>query len=185
MMKVLLINCNPKAQSLCDYIIDKYSISYENTESKILNLKQLQFNYNFQENAIDENDIVIARGLIAKSDHIVFAFPLWWGSFPAIFKAFIDRIFISGFSYRYIKGKQIPQKLLTGKTASLAITMDSPVWYYMYFKGARAEKVLKDDILGFCGIRTTDVIRIGNVRSKSWDEISKEIDNKVNGSRRT
>jgi putative NADPH-quinone reductase len=163
-------------------LIDQFKISYSNSDVKIIHLRQLAFDYNYRDDMVDEEEILAARESIVWSDHIVFAFPLWWGSFPALLKAFIDRVFIAGFAYKYAKDKQLPLKLLIGKTASMAITMDSPIWYYRYFKGARAEKQLKDDILGFCGIRMTSVIRIGSVRSKNWKILSEEIAHKVNGS---
>ena len=60
------------------------------------------FNYNYDEYCSDEDDVIMARNEITSAEHIVFIFPLWWGSFPAVMKAFIDRIFTPGFACKYI-----------------------------------------------------------------------------------
>lgn len=183
-MKTLILNCNPKINSLCEYIEKTFLNSLNTADAKVIRLKSLSFNYNYEENGVDENDVIMSRHEIASADHLVFIFPLWWGSFPALMKAFIDRVFSSGFAYRYVKGKQIPGKLLTGKTARIIITMDSPVWYYRFIKQARAEKQLKNDILSFCGIKTVEIIRIGNVRNKGSNELKVEINNLISKSLR-
>ena len=37
--------------------------------------------------------------ILGKSDLIVFQFPVYWYSFPAIFKHFLDTVFVRGFAY--------------------------------------------------------------------------------------
>jgi NAD(P)H dehydrogenase (quinone) len=45
---------------------------------------------------------------------------------PAILKCFIDMVFASGFAFRYKSGSSMPEKLLTGRTAHIITTMDTP-----------------------------------------------------------
>lgn len=61
---------------------------------------------------------------IAKADHIIFQFPLWWFSTPAILKGWLDRVLVKGFAYD--AGKVFENGLLKGKTASLVVTTQSP-----------------------------------------------------------
>src|ERR1700687_118899 len=35
------------------------------------------------------------------ADFVIFQFPLWWFSVPAILKSWVDRVFAMGFSYNY------------------------------------------------------------------------------------
>jgi putative NADPH-quinone reductase len=61
---------------------------------------------------------------ISWANHIIFQFPLWWFSTPAILKGWFDRILIKGFAYD--AGKIFNDGLLKGKTASLIVTTQSP-----------------------------------------------------------
>jgi len=61
---------------------------------------------------------------ITWADHIIFQFPLWWFSTPAILKGWFDRVLVKGFAYD--AGKIFNDGLLKGKTASLVVTTQSP-----------------------------------------------------------
>jgi putative NADPH-quinone reductase len=69
-------------------------------------------------------DIQAELKKIAKADHIIFQFPLWWFSTPAILKGWLDRVLVKGFAYD--AGKVFTNGLLKGKTASLVVTTQSP-----------------------------------------------------------
>lgn len=61
---------------------------------------------------------------ITWADHILFQFPLWWFSTPAILKGWLDRVLVKGFAYD--AGKVFNEGLLKGKTASLVTSTQSP-----------------------------------------------------------
>jgi NAD(P)H dehydrogenase (quinone) len=70
------------------------------------------------------DDVKAEMRKFEKADLIIFNFPLWWYSAPAILKGWIDRVFASGFAYGggrgvYAKG---PFK---GKRAMVAMTTGS------------------------------------------------------------
>lgn len=69
-------------------------------------------------------DISAELAKIAWADHIIFQFPLWWFSTPAILKGWLDRVLVKGFAYD--AGKTFDDGLLKGKTASLVVTTQSP-----------------------------------------------------------
>lgn len=94
-----------------------------------------------------------AQRAIAAADHLVFAYPNWWGSMPAILKGFIDRTFLPGFAFRYRKGSQWWDKLLTGKSARLLVTMDTPPFYYRWIYRAPGHNQMRRTILEFCGVK--------------------------------
>lgn len=63
-------------------------------------------------------------------DLMIWQFPLWWFSVPAILKGWVDRVFASGKIYGggyvpFVSGKFI------GKKALLSITTGSPATYYV------------------------------------------------------
>ena len=69
-------------------------------------------------------DISLEINKIIWADHIIFQFPLWWFSTPAILKGWLDRVLVKGFAYD--SGKIFEEGLLKGKTASLVLTTQSP-----------------------------------------------------------
>ncbi|MCX2708195.1 MULTISPECIES: NAD(P)H-dependent oxidoreductase [Pseudomonas] len=53
-------------------------------------------------------------------DLVIFQFPVWWFSMPAILKGWVDRVFSKGFAYS--SGRKYDTGLLKGKRAMLSIT---------------------------------------------------------------
>ncbi|MCE3602297.1 NAD(P)H-dependent oxidoreductase [Massilia sp. P8910] len=62
-------------------------------------------------------DLDKARELTTWADRLVWAYPVWWGSIPALLKGLLDRIMLPDFAFTYRKGKAFPEKLLTGCSA--------------------------------------------------------------------
>ena len=94
------------------------------------NLDEVEINSQYflaQQNAYKNQklsvDISSELTKIAWADHIIFQFPLWWFSTPAILKGWIDRVLVKGFAYD--AGKIFNDGLLKGKTASLVVNTKS------------------------------------------------------------
>jgi NAD(P)H dehydrogenase (quinone) len=66
---------------------------------------------------------------LAWAELVIFQFPLWWFSLPAILKGWVDRVFAMGFSYgpqqRHATG------IFRGKRAMLAFTTGGPPASYV------------------------------------------------------
>lgn len=103
-------------------------------------------------------------GDVEWAEHIVFYYPQWWGTFPAAMKAFVDRVFLAGATFQQSPTTSTWKKLLTGRTARLVMTMDSPRWWNRLVYRNAAETSLKRAILGYCGIKTIGVTRFTPVR---------------------
>jgi NAD(P)H dehydrogenase (quinone) len=65
---------------------------------------------------------------LSQANHVIFQFPLWWFSMPAILKGWFDRVLVKGFAYD--SGRIFNDGLLNGKTASLVVTTQSPEQAY-------------------------------------------------------
>lgn len=52
-----------------------------------------------QERNVFSQDIITEQKKLLEADLIVLQFPIWWGSFPAILKGWIERVFTYGFAY--------------------------------------------------------------------------------------
>jgi NAD(P)H dehydrogenase (quinone) len=70
-------------------------------------------------------DIKAEMEKFEKADLVIFNFPLWWFSVPAILKGWVDRVFASGFAYGHNKG-MYERGPFKGKKALLTFTTGSP-----------------------------------------------------------
>jgi NAD(P)H dehydrogenase (quinone) len=152
---IVIILGHPLSDSLNHRFAKTYEASARSKGANVtlLNLEDMDFDPVLH--ASDqplEPSLVSAQSAIAEANHLVFVFPTWWASLPAKLKGFIDRAFISGFAFKFEKGRAFPIQLLKGKTAEIISTMDAPAWYYKFFYGSPIEKQLKRGVLNFCGI---------------------------------
>lgn len=111
-------------------------------------------------------DPEVARYLddVRWADHLTVFHPQWWGTVPAALKAFIDRVFLSGATFRYRERSPLSERLLRGRTARIVMTMDSPrLWNRLVYRGA-AEASLARATFGYCGIRTIGITRHTPIR---------------------
>ncbi len=63
-------------------------------------------------------------GRLAWADLVIFQFPLWWFSLPAILKGWVDRVFAMGFAYDL--GRAYEGGMFRGKRAMLSFTTGAP-----------------------------------------------------------
>src|SRR5579872_4180992 len=169
---VLLLLGHPSSSSFCDALLNAYQKGAlaGGATCKTINISALNFNPNLAEGYKDregmtlEKDLQNAQQLITWADHVVLAYPTWWGTLPALTKGFIDRVFLPGFAYKYHKGENLPEKLLKGKSIRLLVTMDTPkFWFYLGFWAAqyRMLRQLVFEYVGFKPVRfsTFDFMR--------------------------
>jgi putative NADPH-quinone reductase len=110
--------------------------------------------------------IAEAQATLRWAEHIVLFFPLWLGDMPALVKAFLEQALRPGFAMQVEPGGRW-KVLLGGRSARVVITMGMPAPVYRWYFGAHALKVLKRNILGFCGVRPVRHTLIGNVEGGS------------------
>lgn len=108
-----------------------------------------------------EPDLQAAHDAITAADHLVFIFPLWLGTMPALFKSFLERVLQPDLVQSQGNG-HFP-KLLKGKSARIVITMAMPSAIYRCWFGAHALKVLRRNILRFLGAKPIHSLLFGNV----------------------
>ena len=100
---------------------------------------------------------------IAWADHLVFLYPLWLGTMPALMKAFLEQVFRPGFAMDSSEADKMPKKLLKGKSGRIVITMGMPASLYRWYFRAHSLKNLERNILRFCGISPIRESLIGSV----------------------
>ena len=183
MKNILIIVANPKNDSFSFAMANQYKkISEEKNDIvEIIDLykdenQQPFFTY---ENA---NELVITQEMkyyqekISNANEIVFVFPYWWGSTPAILKNFFDWNLSKGFAFEYVNSR--PKGLLQNKTVKVFTTTGAPYFIYM-LTGAnrRLKNMFKEQIIEFCGMKLDEFNIFGGVdtSSKKIIEILKKI----------
>lgn len=168
MKNILIVLGHPDTSSLCGAMADSYAKGAKSSKYKLkrLNLSDLKFDpilhngYNKIQNL--EPDLISAQKQILWADHIVWIFPTWWGSMPALLKGFIDRVFLPGFAFKYT-GPNTWNRLLSKKTARIITTMGGQSLFYKIM-GAPGIRAFKYITLIFCGISPVKVSMYGAIR---------------------
>ena len=186
MKNVLIINGHPNPESYNYALAAAYQqgAATEQANLKTINITELEFDGNlrggYQKEQALEPDLQQAMDAIEWADHLVWFFPMWWYGYPALMKGFIDRVFLPGFAFKYQENSPFPKQLLTGKTARVVITADSPGWYNRWIMGQPVINQFKKGTLMFCGIKPVKVTYIAPIR-KSTLEFRQQWLEKVKG----
>ncbi|NTW48618.1 MAG: NAD(P)H-dependent oxidoreductase [Chlorobiales bacterium] len=171
--RILVILGHPAESSLCNVFANTYITAAKAAghEVKFIALGSLAFDpilhKGYAERQELEPDLVAAQEAISWAQHIVFIYPIWWGAMPALMKGFIDRVFLPGFAFKYRPNSSFWDRLLTGRSAHLIVTMDAPPWYYRWVFRMPGHNQMKRMILEFCGIKPVTISSFGPVKNSS------------------
>lgn len=182
-MNVLLILGHPRKDSLCAALCDAYREGAIQAGARVetLVLADLAFDPNVRVESPEqqryEPDIIHARELIDRADHLVFVYPTWWGTMPALLKGFLDRVITPDFAFRFIDDSPSDwERLWTGKSAQIITTMDTPPPVYRWLYRQPGNNAMRHATLGFCGVTPVRTLVFGSVKAstplqyKTWLE---------------
>ena len=173
---ILIINGHPNKESFCYELAKRYLIGAEKagTGVKLVNLIDLEFSpilkYGYNKRTELEPDLIRMQNEIKKAEHLVFVYPNWWGTYPALLKGFIDRVFLPKFAFKIQEKSPFPEKLLKGKSARLIVTMDTPLWYYNLIYKKSGHNSMKKSILNFCGIKPVKITAFEPIKSSTEEK---------------
>ncbi len=159
-------------QHFCHSLANAYKVGAENGDHSVkeINVAELNFpiihNKDEFESGLTPKDINTAQEKISWSDHIVIIYPLWLGDMPALLKGFFEQTFRYGFAISN-ESKNMPKKLLMGKSARIIVTMGMPAFLYRWFFRAHSLKSFQRNILGLSGIKPVKYNLIGMVDSSN------------------
>lgn len=175
-MNVLIILGHPRSTSLCGALADAFAEGAREAGAKVrrLDLAALAFDPHVRtasprEQELEE-DLLNAHDLILWAEHLVFIYPTWWGTMPALLKGFLDRVLTQGFAFQTCEGGTGYQELLGGRSAQLITTMDTPPLVYRFIYRQPGRNAMTRATLGFCGIRPVRSLVFGPVRKTGAGE---------------
>ena len=172
MSKVLYIKANVKNEGsrtfkVSDSFIEEYKKN--NPEDEIIELDLYKENIDFlrpedlgeifepKDEASKNSPILKYAYQFAEADKYVIAAPMWNLSIPAILKAYIDYVSVTGITFKYTA--EGPVGLLQGKKAVHVVSRGGEYGNAPYEMGDRYLRT----ILGFFGIADMETIAIENV----------------------
>lgn len=189
-MRTLVINGHPFARSFTAAIATRYAagISAEAGADQVRLIDLAEAQFDLSPSHLDEIRVrrdgdrshldPVVRALIDDvewAEHLVVVYPQWWGGTPAVLKAFIDRVVLSGVAYRHRSGL-LSTKLWSGRTARIIMTMDSPLlWNRLVYRNA-SETALARATFGFTGVRTIGITRFTPVRFSTPERRARWLD---------
>lgn len=168
--KILIINGHPDKESFNYALSEAYrnGATKSDAEIKEIRISELDFNPNlefgYRKRTELEADLLEAQEKLKWSDHIVWIYPVWWGSVPAIMKGFLDRVLLPGFAFKKRENSIWWDKYFGGKTSRLICTMDQPTWYYKLINRGPSHFAMKKLTLNYIGINSVKITAIGPIR---------------------
>lgn len=148
-MNVLIVYAHPEPRSfngamkaLADHVLKEQGHNVRLSDLYAMNFKAIADSDDFLQRADEDYfkyeteqahaaevggfspDITIEQEKVLWADLVIFQFPLWGWSFPAIMKGWIDRVLAGGFAHSV--GRWYDQGLLAGRKAMLCTTTAAP-----------------------------------------------------------
>lgn len=173
MSNVLYIKANPKEDEqsrtfrISDFFIEEYKKLHPNDEIQTLDLYKENINFlslndledigSKRDGTAGDSKVLKYAYEFAKADKYIFAAPMWNLSFPAILKAYIDYVSVSGITFRYTEKGAIG--MLENKKAIHIVTRGG---YHENTHQEMGDKYLKT-ILNFFGIKDIQTIAVEGV----------------------
>lgn len=178
--KILVLNGHPGQTSLNKTLAEAYrdAATQAGHEVRFHDLSAMEFDMDYGQGGYQsakalEPDLEALLSDLEWADHVVLTTPLWWGAIPAKLKGAFDRALLPGraFDTRNTSMLGLPAPMLTGKTARVLLTSDTPSIFLRLVYGNAIKKILARQILGFVGIKP--------VRFTSFAPASHPVESKV------
>jgi len=117
--------------------------------------------------------VLTHRQEIKKAQGIIIIHPNWWGQPPAILKGWMGRVLRSGVAYEFEEGDDgsgVPDGLLTAEIVVVFNTSNTPAEREMRVFGDPLERIWRDCVFDFCGIKNfyRKIFRV--MASSTFDE---------------
>ena len=125
------------------------------------------------------SDIKAEMEKIEWADLIIFQFPIWYETMPALLKAWFERVLAHGFAHNILEGKVNDQGFLKGKKAMLSFTAGSEKEsFYNDISSEDKTKLLPPvtKALRFTGLKVIDAFAVFNAMPLSEDDAENAFD---------
>jgi NAD(P)H dehydrogenase (quinone) len=166
-MRILTVFAHPKRASYSGAVLDAFlrGLGDAGHEWKLADLYTEGFDPRFRAKDYAQfttgpadmpEDVLAEQQRIEWAEAIALVFPVWWWSFPAMLKGWIDRVWCNGWAYDFTIQRSTGHLDLS-KAVLLCPGGSSADVYrrYGYQEGMR--RCIDVGVLGYCGIDTVDM----------------------------
>jgi putative NADPH-quinone reductase len=158
--RILVINGHPDRHHhhFCTSIVEAYCEGAASTGHEIRRIDLAGFSFPMLHSQAEFESGVVPEELESAvedmrwADHLVFVFPLWLGTMPALVKAFLEQVMRPGVAFTYGKTAISNKALLKGRSARVIVTMGMPPILYRLWFLNHGIASLRRGILNFVGI---------------------------------
>ena len=169
--RIFVLNGHPTKTSLNRSLADAYALAAGKAghEVRIAHISDLEFEadrmragYGPDELEVLEADLVKTLENLEWAQHIVLTTPMWWGGMPAKLKGLFDRALLPGrtFDTRQSTMMGFPKPMLSGRSARVIVTSDTPGWFMRLRYGNALFRQIRHQVLGFVGIAPTRITHL-------------------------
>ena len=171
---VLIGHPDPSPDRLCRALASAYAGAAEmaghdvrKIDLAVLDIPLLRTMQEFEHGAIPDS-LKEAADAVVWAEHLVFVFPLWLGTVPAMLKAFLEQVMRPGTAFAYpAEGEGFAKSLLSGRSARLVVTMGMPATIYRLWFLSHGVAGMRRGILNFVGVRPVRESLFGMVANAS------------------
>ncbi|MBO6945887.1 NAD(P)H-dependent oxidoreductase [Altererythrobacter sp.] len=174
-MNVLLLDGHPDQGRFASHLLDLYEkalpshCSVERIAARDLMFTPI-LRHGYARRTNLEPDLLDLAAKLDRCDHLVIAFPMWWGAEPAEIKGLIDRLFLPGFTFAYHADDPWWDRLMEGRSADVIATMDTPPLFLRFAYGNAIVQRWKKQVLGFCGFKPVRFFSCGPIKQGGWEK---------------
>lgn len=118
-------------------------------------------------------DVLREQARIDRADALVLVYPVYWWSFPALLKGWVDRVFVNGWAYEEVPGTGAVAKKLQRLRVSLVAIGGADLRTYArhgYFGAMRTQ--IDHGIFGYCGARVVQTELLHEPPVQAWDAVA-------------
>jgi putative NADPH-quinone reductase len=160
-------------ERLCRALADAYAKGAEEAGHTVTRIDLAALDFALLRTAEDFRDGAVPESLsgalkaIVDAEHLVFIFPLWLGTMPALLKGFLEQVMRPGTAFAYPEkgGVGFTRTLLGGRSARLVVTMGMPSLLYRLWYFGHGVSGMRRNILNFVGIRPVRETLFGMVET--------------------
>ena len=182
MKRIFILNGHPAEHSLSRTLVEAYADAARQAghEVRITHLHDLHFDGDFEWVNFEHPkplEPALEQWLqdLSWSEHFMMSTPMWWGGLPAKLKGLFDRALLPGrtFDTRKKTLLGLPTPMLTGRTARVVITSDTPGWFMrLAYKNALLWQVRRQ-ILEFVGLKPTRLTHLGPASEAKPEQVQR------------